>query len=975
MINQWNCTMTLLKNIQCILLVTCLLFLEIRGNSSVAQSVAIDNNNKLVVGGFFDNGTNTDFALARYNPDGSLDTTFNENGPQPGIVVTDILGGNDEINAVVIDNNNNIVVAGSSESFIDNINGTAELSITVARYTPAGTLDTSFGVNGIVRTTISGVEDVGQSMVIDNNNKIVVAGYSNDGLVTSIAVVRYNGDGTLDTSFGNAESGIPGIVLTRVAGGNTFINDDRANSVVIDNNNKIVIAGSTDNGIDNDIVVVRYNEDGSLDETFNSPVPLNPLSTTTSLASPADLNTVNIPSSRSVRPGVVVTSVFADDTAYDLKIDNNNKIVVVGSTTNNVPFNLLATQEISTAISDSQFLNNQAADTDWVLIRYNDDGSLDTTLNPLAGLPPATTLAVIRVPAPGIVVTTISQNDDVARSVVIDNNNNMVVTGFSTVIANNSTNHAFTTARYTPTGLLDTTFNPMGTIPGIIINNISTNAALLAATAVPPALTASGFSIPSLTSTNIVNGAVVRSANDSAVVNSLNNNEANWVVIDNNNNIVVTGFSSDGIQNNFTTVRYTPAGALDSSFESDGIVITQITNGIPPVTPIFGAEELLDSVNLNPTLVARLSAPLGVAALPVITAPLTDTITNDVRPVITGTAISNATITLLVNGVPLDLVTADDQGNWTSLLPPLLDGTYTIIVQAADSLGTLSFPSMPIRLTIDTQVPVPPVIVAPKSQSFIGSGQVTLEGTAKPNSIVVLYSNNTPIGQVSVNSQGTWSYKLDGLADGMYMLYAVAADLAGNVSMPSDLLTFVVDTRPPRAPRIISPANNTITISQVTIIGDAKPYVPVIILLDGKSVTTVNADINGQWSVVLSSLVDGIHKVRALVTDPVAQIQHSSPTLVFTVDNQAPAPAEIMGLEAETQGHPALVKGKAEPHSTVTIFIDGKRQLDSKVNAHGLWSYSMPKTQQLTPGNHRLEVMVTDKAGNSSSVISYAFTT
>ncbi|MBI5563064.1 MAG: hypothetical protein HY894_09490 [Deltaproteobacteria bacterium] len=149
-----------------------------------------------------------------------------------------------------------IVVAGAST------NGSGSASdFAVVRYNSDGTLDTSFGAGGSVVTDIRGYDDYGNSLAILSDGRIVVAGDSYGLVDRDFAVVRYNSDGTLDASFG-----VGGKVTTDVGAGD----DDYAYAVGIQSDGKIVAAGPAGNGMLSDFAVVRYNTDGTLDASFGA---------------------------------------------------------------------------------------------------------------------------------------------------------------------------------------------------------------------------------------------------------------------------------------------------------------------------------------------------------------------------------------------------------------------------------------------------------------------------------------------------------------------------------------------------------------------------------------------------------------------------------------------------------------------------------------------------------------------------------
>ena len=165
-----------------------------------------------------------------------------------GILTTAISSGIDIPNGIVVQDDGKILAAGYSN------NGSND-DFAIVRYDSDGTLDDTFGVNGIVTTPIGAGNDLGFGIALQSDGKIVVAGQADNGTDDDFAVLRYNSDGTLDNTFGDGT----GIVTTSGTG--------QANAVSIDNNGQIVLAGSDDN---NDLQIVRYNTDGSLDQRFGT---------------------------------------------------------------------------------------------------------------------------------------------------------------------------------------------------------------------------------------------------------------------------------------------------------------------------------------------------------------------------------------------------------------------------------------------------------------------------------------------------------------------------------------------------------------------------------------------------------------------------------------------------------------------------------------------------------------------------------
>jgi uncharacterized delta-60 repeat protein len=347
------------------------------GNLDQADGVAIESGGKIVVVGVAkhsDSSSTGDFALARYNPDGSLDPGFGAAGKHF-----------DQANGVVIQPDGKIVAAGYAQHGDDN--PTADFAL--ARYKLDGNLDKSFGSGGKVTTDFGG-EDVAYAIAIQSDSKLVVAGLAFNGGTgsTEFALARYNPDGSLDQAFG--------------AGGKQttdfFGKACSAFSVALQPDGKIVAAGyaTLGNSVSTfDFALARYNPDGSLDQTFGA-------------------------------GGKQTTDFFGDaDDAGSVAIQADGKIVVAGA----------ASHGSSTG--------------DLALARYNPDGTLDQTFGPS-----------------GLRTTNLqghSDDNDRARAVAIQPDGNIVVAGETARPVTATVNVDFAIARYSAsTGASDFTisFNP-----------------------------------------------------------------------------------------------------------------------------------------------------------------------------------------------------------------------------------------------------------------------------------------------------------------------------------------------------------------------------------------------------------------------------------------------------------------------------------------------------------------------------------
>jgi uncharacterized delta-60 repeat protein len=217
-----------------------------------ARGVALQADGKIVAAGRAFDGLTLNFAVARYNSDGTLDTSFDSDGK----VTTEFgFSSTDEGYAVAIQPNGQIVVAG----YTDAVNGAWDFAL--ARYNADGSLDTTFNGSGKVITSTFNGFDLALAVAVQRDGKIVATGWgSNNDSNRDIGLTRYNSDGTLDTSFDG-----DGIVTTTIFGGG----DDAANAITLQPDGKIVIAGSGYNAGREYFALVRYNPDGSLDPTFD----------------------------------------------------------------------------------------------------------------------------------------------------------------------------------------------------------------------------------------------------------------------------------------------------------------------------------------------------------------------------------------------------------------------------------------------------------------------------------------------------------------------------------------------------------------------------------------------------------------------------------------------------------------------------------------------------------------------------------
>ncbi|MEB5117743.1 Ig-like domain-containing protein [Pseudomonas aeruginosa] len=304
---------------------------------------------------------------------------------------------------------------------------------------------------------------------------------------------------------------------------------------------------------------------------------------------------------------------------------------------------------------------------------------------------------------------------------------------------------------------------------------------------------------------------------------------------------------------------------------------------------------------------------------------------------LSGTAEPGSSVTLTDgNGNPIGQTTADANGNW-SFTPstPLPDGTVVNVV-AQDAAGNSS-PGASV--TVDSQAPAAPVLNP--------SNGTTLSGTAEPGATVTLTDGNgNPIGQVTADGSGNWSFTPGTpLANGT-VVNATASDPTGNTSAPAST---TVDSVAPAAP-VVNPSNGT------TISGTAEPGATVT-LTDGNGnpIGQVTADGSGNWSFTPSTpLADGT-VVNATATDPAGNTGGQGST---TVDAIAPATPTV------NLSNGSSLSGTAEPGSTV-ILTDGNGNPIAEVTADGSGNWTYTPSTPIANGTV-VNVVAEDAAGNSS---------
>ena len=258
------------------------------GTSSSASGLAVQPDGKIVAVGNSSNGTNNDIVLLRYKPNGKPDLSFGSGGK----VITD-LGGNESAYSTTVLANGKILVAGGKEA-----------DFLLLRYNKNGSLDSSFGTNGITVTDFDNEEETAFSMALQADGKIVLGGSSEYD--NRFVMARYKANGAPDLSFG-----INGKAVLHF---HTFYYVN-CHAVAVQNDGKIVAAGMGPKK--SDFLVVRLNSNGSLDSSFG-------------------------------KSGKAVTDISTFDRGNGMAIFPNGDIIVAGSSANPPDYTYFSLMKYST---------------------------------------------------------------------------------------------------------------------------------------------------------------------------------------------------------------------------------------------------------------------------------------------------------------------------------------------------------------------------------------------------------------------------------------------------------------------------------------------------------------------------------------------------------------------------------------------------------------------------------------------------
>ena len=375
--------------------------------SADIYALVLQPDGKMVAAGW--DGSQSAFALVRYNANGSLDPTFGTSGTASTPIGIDTSGAS----ALVLQSDGKLVAAGNA--WKDSV----DADFAVVRYNTNGSLDATFGAGGKVTTSIGSDEDDAYALALQPDGKLVAAGVTLNGFRWDFALVRYNANGSLDTTFGTG-----GTVITSIGTDGTG-----ASALVLQPDGKLVAAGTTTNdGSAYDFTLVRYNANGSLDATFG---------TGGKVTTPIGIGDNSVSALVLQADGKLVAAGYALIAGtYDftlVRYNTNGSLDATFGTGGKVTTPVGSAGDYADALlvqPDGKLVaagNVEGSDRDFAVVRYNADGSLDGSFG-----------------TGGKVITPIGSSSDVAFSLVLQPDGKLVAGGYAT----NGSNDDFALVRY-----------------------------------------------------------------------------------------------------------------------------------------------------------------------------------------------------------------------------------------------------------------------------------------------------------------------------------------------------------------------------------------------------------------------------------------------------------------------------------------------------------------------------------------------
>ncbi|HIE4432987.1 Ig-like domain-containing protein [Burkholderia multivorans] len=288
-------------------------------------------------------------------------------------------------------------------------------------------------------------------------------------------------------------------------------------------------------------------------------------------------------------------------------------------------------------------------------------------------------------------------------------------------------------------------------------------------------------------------------------------------------------------------------------------------------------------------------------------------------------------------------------------------------------VGGLGGGSAPGRLTIES---VAEQSIGGNASVVTRHGTPTITGSgAQPNAKVTIFIDGQPVGTVTADAGGRWSYTPGTLPDGSHQISVTQTDANGNSSAPA-AVGVVIDTVVPGVPAITAvtdDAQHPIVSGGAT--NDTTPTLSgtaeagsTINVYDGTTlIGTTTADASGHWTLTPAALGEGVHAITVTATDIAGNVSAPSAAFDLTVDTTAPVAPTVNPTDGTS------LSGTAEAGATIQIDTNGDGVPDATVTADpsGTWTYT-PSTP--LPVGTQIGVTASDAAGNTSPAASVAVT-
>jgi len=332
-------------------------------------------------------------------------------------------------------------------------------------------------------------------------------------------------------------------------------------------------------------------------------------------------------------------------------------------------------------------------------------------------------------------------------------------------------------------------------------------------------------------------------------------------------------------------------------------------------------------------------------------------------------------------GQQVGTATANSSGAWSTTTSALSAGSHVLTAKATDIAGNVSAASAAVDPVIGGSSGTPgsgtpgsgsgaTLPAAPKIALFsrdsgvagdhiTSDNTVTLTGSATAKSTVKVYDGTTPIGSVTADANGAWTYTTSALPDGKHSFTATDT-VSGATSAKSAPLALTVDTAAPDAPLLLS--DSTIH-HRATVTGAAEAG-SAIKLYEGTTLLgTATAGTDGHFSVTTSGLKGGSHTFTATAADSAGNTSALSQPLdpnVGSHGGNGNSTVEITNAH-QNWNHTATIKGTADPHSQIKLY-DGTKAVGSvTAGADGKWNFT---TSDLSNKSHTYTAKEVDSTGH-----------